>query len=127
MALGRRSILIFLLVTWMGLGLGLPVRAQAPAGSKALPTILEFSRPGCPICQASERVVKAVQTEYPGQFEVRKYNIGEDASVFLRYKVALVPTQVFLDASGKEVDQHPGIFKPKELIDKLHKLKFIRE
>jgi thioredoxin 1 len=127
MTLGRRSILIFLLVGWMGLGSALPALAQVPELPKGQPQILEFYRPGCPDCEASERVILAVKSQYPGQFVVRKFYIGKDEFVFLRYKVALVPSQVFLDASGKEVYQHVGVFKPKELIDKLHELKFIRE
>jgi thioredoxin 1 len=127
MTLGRRSILIFLLVGCLGLGPGLPALAQVPELPKGQPQILQFSRPDCPICQASERVILAVKDKYPGQFVVRKFYIGKDEQVFLRYKVALVPTQVFLDAAGKEVYQHVGVFKPKELIDKLRELKFTRE
>jgi thioredoxin 1 len=124
---GRRSILIFLLLGWMGLGPVLTARAQVPELPKAQPEILQFSRLECADCEASERVILAVKAQYPGQFVVRQFFIGKDEPWFLRYKVALVPTQVFLDAAGKEVYQHAGVFKPKELIKKLRELKFIRD
>jgi hypothetical protein len=47
--------------------------------------------------------------------------------LFRRYKVALVPTQVFLDAAGREVGRHEGVYKQEVLIQKLRELKFIRD
>ena len=37
----------------------------------------------------------------------------------------LIPTQVFLDASGKVVDRHIGALPKEEVIKKLKELKFI--
>jgi len=127
MALGRRSILVCLLVGWMGLGPGLPARAQAPGVPQVLPKILEFDRKNCPVCRASELVILAVKDRYPGQFVVQKLYIDEEEFLFRRYKVAIVPTQVFLDATGKEVYRHEGVFKQEEFIRKLRELHFIRD
>jgi hypothetical protein len=44
-----------------------------------------------------------------------------------KYKVMLVPTQVFLDAGGNEVSRHIGLFPEAELVQKLKELKFIQE
>jgi thioredoxin 1 len=38
----------------------------------------------------------------------------------------LIPTQVFLDASGKEVFRHVGLYPEKDLLAKLKELKFIK-
>jgi thioredoxin 1 len=127
MQLGRLSILMLLLLGWMWLSPGPPVLAQTTTASKVLPQILEFDRKLCPICQASERVILAVKDQYPGQFEVKKLYIDEADALFRRYKVALVPTQVFLDAAGQEVGRHEGVYKQEVLIQKLRELKFIRD
>jgi hypothetical protein len=37
----------------------------------------------------------------------------------------LIPTQVFLDDAGKEVDRHIGALSHDEVIKKLKELKFI--
>jgi thioredoxin-like negative regulator of GroEL len=97
------------------------------AGPAGLPKILEFDRKFCPICQASDRVILAVRDRYPGQFEVEKLYIDEADTVFRRYKVAFVPTQVFLNAAGQEVARHEGVYKEEVLIQKLRELKFIRD
>jgi thioredoxin 1 len=103
-----------------------PVLAQTTAPN-ALPKILEFDRKLCPICQASERVILAVKDRYPGLFGVEKLYIDEADAGFRRYKVTIVPTQVFLDAAGQEVGRHEGVYKQEALIQKLRELKFIRD
>ena len=125
MRAGRLSVLMLLLLGWMWLSSGLPVLAQATTAPGVLPKILEFDRKLCPICRASERVILAVKNRYPGQFDVEKFYIDEADALFRRYKVAIVPTQVFLDAAGQEVGRHEGVFKPEALIQKLRELKFI--
>jgi thioredoxin len=127
MQVGRLSILMLLLLGWMCLIPGLPVLAQTTTAPIVLPKILEFDRKLCPICQASERIILAVKDRYPGRFEVEKLYIDEADALFRRYKVAIVPTQVFLDAAGQEVGRHEGVYKQDALIQKLRELKFIRD
>jgi len=125
MHIGRMSVLMLLLWGWLWLSPGLPVLAQTTMAPSVLPKILEFDRKLCPICKASERVILAVKDRYPGQFVVEKLYIDEADAVFRRYKVAFVPTQVFLNAAGQEVARHEGVYKEEALIQKLRELKFI--
>jgi thioredoxin-like negative regulator of GroEL len=125
MHLGRWSLLMLLLLGWLWLNTGPPVLAQATMGPASGPKILEFDRKFCPICKASERVILAVKNQYPGQFGVEKLYIDEEDVVFRRYKVAIVPTQVFLNAAGQEVARHEGVYSQAALIQKLRELKFI--
>ena len=122
-----RLIVLLLLWGWLGLGPGPLVTAQAAPASGSLPKILQFDRKFCPICQASERVILAVKARYPGRFEVEKLYMDEADAVFRRYKVAIVPTQVFLDAAGQEVARHEGVYTEEVLIHKLRELQFIRD
>jgi thioredoxin-like negative regulator of GroEL len=121
----RLSVLMLLLWGWLCLIPVAPVLAQGTMVPTARPKILEFDRKFCPICQASERVILAVKNRYPGRFEVEKLYIDEADAVFRRYKVAFVPTQVFLNAAGQEVARHEGVYMEDALIQKLRELKFI--
>jgi thioredoxin 1 len=122
---GCGRILTFLLVGWLWLTPVLPALSQGPAAPKALPVLLEFDRRNCPICRASELVILAVKDQYPGKFVVRKLYMDEEEYLFRRYKVAIVPSQVFLNSEGLEVYRHEGVFKKEDLIQKLRELKFI--
>ncbi len=68
----------------------------------------------------------AVQKEYPGRFMVRNFYLEKDGALFRRYKVAIVPSQVFLNPNGKKVYQHEGVFNRTDLIKKLREMKFIQ-
>jgi len=46
--------------------------------------------------------------------------------MFGKYKIVAIPTQVFLNTEGKEVDRHLGALSKEEVIKKLKELKFIR-
>ena len=127
MHLSRASVLMLLLLGWLWLSPGPPVLAQAAPAPAGGPKILEFDRKFCPICKASERVILAVKDRYPGQFEVEKLYIDEAEKMFRQYKVAIVPTQVFVNAAGQEVARHEGVYKEAALIQKLRELKFIRD
>ena len=127
MHVGRLSLLMVLLLGWMCLSPLPPALAQEKTAATVLPKILEFDRKLCPYCKASERVILAVKDRYPGQFEVDKFYIDEADALFRRYKVAIVPTQVFLDAAGQEVGRHEGVFTQEALTQKLRQLKFIRD
>jgi len=126
MRVNRLSVLL-LLCGWLCLSPVAPALAQATPAAKVMPAILEFDRKLCPICQASERVILAVKDRYAGQFVVRKFYIDEEEMLFRRYRVAIVPTQVFLDAAGQEVSRHEGVYTQEALIQKLRELKFIRD
>ena len=109
------------------LGQILPAGSQILAPAQMRPAIYEFGRKLCPICHQMEEVLKAVQEVYAGQFEVRRLYIDDDIKLFRRFNIAIVPTLVFLDASGKEVFRHEGLFPREKLEKKLRELKFVRE
>ena len=107
---------MLLLLGWLCVSPGPAVRAQATTAPTGGPKILEFDRKLCRICKASERVILAVKDRYPGGFEVEKLSIDGADAMFRRYKIAIVPTQVFLNAAGQEVARHEGAYKEAGLI-----------
>jgi thioredoxin len=99
--------------------------AAAPATGK--PAIYDFGRGMCVSCQEMEKILGAVKGKYGNQVEVRLVMAEKDERMFKKYKIMLIPTQVFLDASGKEVFRHVGLFPEKELVAKLQELNFIKK
>lgn len=98
--------------------------AQPPTTPR--PTILEFSREYCPMCAYMKKTLGQLKAKYGDQIEVRTLYYDPDEKLFKQYKVVFVPTQVFLDASGKEVFRRTGIFTLYELEKKLKELKMIQ-
>lgn len=120
-SLGRIVLLLSLLWLWVPL----PGRGQGTARETAKPAILDFGRGLCANCKLMEQIMGKIKERYGDQVEVRFLYIDKDEPLFRQYRIVIVPAQVFLDASGKEVFRHTGIF-PLELLEpRLRELKFI--
>ena len=109
----------------LALGAFLPATAQASTTAPGKPALYDFGRGMCSACIEMEKVLTAVKQEYGNQVEIRLVMAEKDPSLFKQYKIMLIPTQVFLDAKGHEVERHVGGLSKDQVINKLKKLKFI--
>jgi len=108
------------LVVWQ------PFATQAQSSTpQAKPALYEFGAGYCYSCKEMEKVMAELKPVYSGQVEFRMVYADKEMPLFQQYKIMLIPTQVFLDASGKEVDRHIGPLTKEEVIQKLKELKFI--
>jgi thioredoxin 1 len=99
-------------------------RIQALSHSR--PIILEFSREICPMCAYMNKVLQQLQAKYGDEIGVRILHYDPDDRLFRKYHVVLVPTQVLVDASGKEVYRHTGVFTLYELEKQLKQLNWLK-
>lgn len=84
---------------------------QAPplrAGERV--TFLELGSVGCKPCEAMVPVMEAVRRKFGAQVEVTFHNVRKNPAFAARYRVSLIPTQVFLDAQGREAFRHEGYY-----------------
>jgi|WetSurMetagenome_2_1015567.scaffolds.fasta_scaffold1524564_1 thioredoxin 1 len=103
----------------------MPSQAQGAAPAPGKPALYDFGRGMCIPCKEMEKVLSAVKSEYGDQVEVRLVLLEKNEDMFKQYKITAVPTQVFLNAEGKEVDRHIGASSKEEVVAKLKALKFI--
>ena len=102
-----------------------PVQAET-AAAPGRPALYEFGAGYCFSCKEMEKVMAALKPVYSSQMEFRMVYADKEKELFQKYKIMLIPTQVFLDASGKEVGRHIGALTKEEVIQKLKDLKFIK-
>lgn len=108
------------------LGQNLPLAAQAgPQAKEGRPALYEFGAGYCASCKEMEKIMADLRASHGDQVEFRLVYADENKDLFSRYKIMLIPTQVFLNASGQEVDRHMGPLTREEVLQKLKKLKFI--
>jgi thioredoxin 1 len=116
----------------VGLGLGVlllfsPVAVHSSGDPADKPALYEFGRKFCPVCRKNAVVLKEVEARHRGQIILRFLYIDTDEPLFREYGVTFVPTQIFLDAAGKEVYRHEGPIDQEELVAKLKELNFVRD
>jgi thioredoxin 1 len=87
---------------------------------KPLVTFVELGSVKCIPCRQMQPVMKAIEQKYGDQINVVFYDIWQsDQSAYAqKYNIHVIPTQVFLDQTGKEFFRHEG-FYPEVEIDKL--------
>lgn len=92
--------------------------------AKAKVTFVELGSVNCIPCKQMQPVMKAVEEKYGSQIEVVFYDVWkkDQKKYGEEYKIRLIPTQVFLDETGKEFHRHEG-FYPEGEIDKILKAK----
>jgi len=104
----------------------LPAQAQGAAPATGKPALYEFGAGYCASCKDMAKIMAELTTTHSDQVEFRMVYVDKDKPLFEQYKIMLIPTQVFLDASGKEVDRHIGALTKDDVLKKLKELKFIR-
>jgi thioredoxin 1 len=89
----------------------------SPSAAQPTITFVELGSVNCLPCKAMQPVMRSIQDKYGSQINVVFHDIWkEDQAHFARqYNVRLIPTQVFLDASGKELLRHEGFFPEKDI------------
>jgi thioredoxin 1 len=90
-------------------------------------TFVELGSDKCIPCKQMQPILKSVESKYGSQLKVVFYDVWtkEQKKYAEKYKIKLIPTQVFLDENGKEFFRHEGFF-PEEEIDKLLKSKGLK-
>ena len=83
-------------------------------------TFVELGSVNCIPCKQMQPVMKTIEEKYGNQVKVIFYDVWkEDQKKYAtQYGIKLIPTQVFLDANGKEFHRHEG-FYPETEIDKI--------
>jgi thioredoxin 1 len=103
-----------------------PTQAQGAAPAKGKPALYEFGAGYCVSCKEMAKIMAELTKSHSDQVEFRMVYVDKEKPLFEQYKIMLIPTQVFLDASGKEVDRHIGALTKEAVLEKLKELKFIR-
>ena len=84
---------------------------------KPIVTFIELGSVNCIPCKAMQPVMKSVEEKYGPQLKVVFYDVWkqDQAHYAQEFRIRLIPTQVFLDANGKELMRHEGFFPEKDI------------
>jgi thioredoxin 1 len=115
-----RTLITLMVVAVVGTVLPLATQTKITIPPPAAPrvTFVELGSVKCVPCRRMQPVMKAVEDKYGDQIKVVFIDVWqeENREEARKYRVRLIPTQVFLDEQGKEILRHEGYF-PEEDID----------
>lgn len=86
-------------------------------------TFLEIGSLSCAPCRMMVPVMKEIEEHYKDRVVVVFYDISGTMGSLIaeKYRVRMIPTQVFLDDKGKEFFRHTGFYPASEIKKILNK------
>ena len=135
LAMLRHRTLVWIAVGALTLGAGLsvavvalstplapPVAQGADAVQTALlagrPTVVEFGANACAACREMKLVLSALRQTEGERITIVDVDLmaQKEADYIRRYRIQLMPTQLFFDAQGRETSRHMGKISAEEIL-----------
>jgi len=83
-----------------------------------LPRLVDLGAGKCVPCKLMAPILEELKKEYAGRMEVIFIDVWENKGAGEKYKINLIPTQIFFDPAGKELFRHEGFFSREDILKK---------
>lgn len=97
---------------------------QDVAAGPSLPRVLDLGSTQCIPCRMMASILEELKKEYASKMQVDFIDVREDETAGQKYGIEAIPTQIFFDASGKEVFRHEGFMAKEDILAKCRELGF---
>jgi len=95
------------------------VKSNAALNTSAgIPKLVDLGSTTCVPCKMMASVLDELSAGYKGKLMVQFIDIDKNREAAQQYKVRTIPTQVFVDASGKEFFRHVGYYPKEDILAK---------
>ena len=92
--------------------------AATENATQGLPRLLDLGATKCIPCKMMAPILDELKEQYAGVFAVEFIDVWEKPAEAEKYGIESIPTQIFFDASGKELFRHEGFFSKEEILAK---------
>ncbi len=121
-----KYIIIAILIAAVGVVLALKQnKTQSPdpqieqtKPSAALPRLVDLGADKCIPCKMMAPILEGLKNEYAGILNVEFIDVWKNPDAGQKYDIRVIPTQIFYDASGKELFRHEGFFAKDDILAK---------
>lgn len=115
-------------------GCGEPPQPPAPASTPAAidapdalalsigqgrPTVIEFGASACASCRDMKVVLAGLRTTHGTQIGIAEIDLIQQREAIPRYRIQVMPTQIFFDAQGREIGRHIGVIDAAGILARL--------
>ncbi len=99
-----------------------PAATPTNAVAAKLPRLVDLGADKCIPCKMMAPVLEELKKEYAGKLRVEFIDVWKNKDAGEPYGIKLIPTQIFFDASGKELWRHEGFMAKKDILAKWKEL-----
>jgi len=90
-------------------------KSEAPV---ATPRLVDLGAGRCGMCKRMAPILEQLREDFKGRFEVVFIDVWKNAKAGEKYKIRMIPTQIFFDAAGKELFRHEGFYSRENILSK---------
>jgi thioredoxin 1 len=83
---------------------------------RGMVTMVDLGAKKCIPCKMMAPILEELEQEYAGVFDVEFIDVWQHPEEAKKHGVETIPTQIFFDASGKEIFRHVGFFSKEEIL-----------
>ena len=87
--------------------------------SSGNPTVIDLGARTCIPCKKMAPILESLSNEYRGKAGVLFVDVHDDQAAARKYRVQMIPTQIFFNAEGKEVKRHIGFMDKPGIVKEL--------
>ncbi len=89
---------------------------------KGMVTMIDLGAKKCIPCKMMAPILEKIEKKYEGRAAIIFIDVWENRDQAGRFGIRAIPTQIFYDASGKEVSRHVGFMSEDDIVNTLSQL-----
>ena len=89
---------------------------------KGMVTMVDLGAKKCIPCKMMAPILEKIEKKYEGRAAIVFIDVWENRDQAGRFDIRAIPTQIFYDASGKEVSRHLGFMSEDDIVKTLSQL-----
>ena len=86
------------------------------------PKLVDLGADKCIPCKMMAPILQELMKEYAGRMDVEFIDVWKNEGAGKQYGIKLIPTQIFLAATGKELFRHEGFYGKEDILAKWKEL-----
>jgi thioredoxin 1 len=94
-----------------------PVETNGASGV-SLPKLVEVGSGSCVPCKAMKPIIEKLEKEYADKFKIEFHDIKVEPEAISKFKVNMIPVQIFYDVNGVELFRHEGFYSKEDILKK---------
>lgn len=87
--------------------------------SSGKPAVIDLGARTCIPCKKMAPILESLSGEYRGKASVLFIDVHEDQAAAQKFRVQMIPTQIFFNAHGKEIKRHMGYMHKQDMLKEL--------
>ena len=90
--------------------------------TNALPKLVDLGAGKCIPCKMMAPILEQMKKDYAGTLDVEFIDVWKNPDAGKQYQIEVIPTQIFYDATGKELFRHIGFYAKADILAKWKEL-----